>query len=120
MIIMFSAFSFVLGNSDVLRSFGFTYESNFLYLFIFANLYTPINFVLQFGTMYMTRRFEYEADAYAVTYGHGKALKKGLVSLFKRNKAPLVADSLYSALNHSHPTLVERLQAVDFEMKTKD
>ena len=120
MVIMFSAFEFVLGNSDVLLSFGFQYESNFLYLFIFANLYTPINFGLQFATMYLTRKFEYEADAYAVTYGHGKALKKGLVSLFKRNKAPLVADPFYSALNHSHPTLVERLQAIDIELKTKE
>ena len=120
MIVMFSAFSMVLGNSDVLRSFGFGFESNFLYLFIFSNLYTPINFVLQFGTMYITRKFEYEADAYAVTYGHGKSLKQALITLFKKNKAPLVADPLYSAFNHSHPTLVERLQAVDTEMKTKD
>ena len=63
--------------------------------------------------MYLTRRAEYEADAYAVSFNHGDALKKGLISLFKRNKGALVADPLYSALNHSHPTLVERLHAID-------
>ena len=63
--------------------------------------------------MYMTRRAEYQADAYAVSYNHGPALKSGLITLFKKNKGALVADPLYSALNHSHPTLVERLNAID-------
>ena len=33
--IMFAAFSFTLGSGGILRSFGFTHESHFLYLFIF-------------------------------------------------------------------------------------
>jgi len=55
-----------------------------------------------------------------VNYGHGEALKAGLIDLFVLNKAPLVADELYSALNHSHPTLVERLNAVDAKLKKKE
>ena len=67
--------------------------------------------------MYMIRSAEYEADQYAVSFNHGPALKRGLIDIFKRNKAPLVADPLYSALNHSHPTLVERLHAIDKAIK---
>ena len=67
--------------------------------------------------MYMVRHAEYEADQYAVSFNHGSALKKGLISIFKRNKASLVADPLYSAFNHSHPTLVERLHAIDKAIK---
>ena len=51
-------------------------------------------------------------------HNHGKALKTGLVNLFKRDKGPLVADPTYSAMNHAHPTLVERLKAVDEAIKS--
>ena len=117
LIIMFSVFSLALGNKEILLSFGFKYESNFLYLFIFQYLWIPIAFITQVFSMYIIRKAEYEADQYAVTFNHGPALKKGLISIFKRNKAPLVADPCYSALNHSHPTLVERLRAIDKAIK---
>lgn len=67
--------------------------------------------------MYLIRRFEYQADEFAVTHGHGKPLKEGLIKLFKENKGPLVADPYYSALNHSHPTMIERIDAIDVAMK---
>lgn len=77
----------------------------------------PVSNVVNFVSMHFIRRAEYQADAFAVKYGHARGLKDGLVNLFKRNKGPLVADPMYSALNHSHPTLVERLIAIDSAMK---
>ena len=68
---MFSVFSLCLGNSDILVSFGFTHKSNFLFLFIFQNLWVPFAFVIQFLVMYVMRKHEYEADKYAVDYDHG-------------------------------------------------
>ena len=117
LIIMFTCFSFVLANKGVIESFGFENNSNFLYLFLFTKLYMPISFVLQFASQYLIRRAEYQADAFATKHNHGKNLKSALINLFKRNKSPLVADPVYSALNHSHPTLVERLHAIDECMK---
>ena len=113
---MFTFFALVLGNRGIVASFGFNNVSNFLYLFLFMKLYLPISFVVTFISMYFIRRAEYQADEFAVKHNHGKALKSGLVNLFKRNKGPLVADPLYSAMNHSHPTLVERLNAIDESM----
>ena len=117
LIIMFTCFAYSLDNKGIIESFGFGNQSNFLYLFLFSALYKPVNFVLQFLTMWLIRRAEYQADAFAVKHGHAQALKDGLVCLFKRNKGPLVADPMYSAMNHSHPTLVERIQAIDQEVK---
>lgn len=119
LILMFSCFAFTLGNKSIIESFKFGNESNFIYLFLFMKLYMPVATFVQFISMYFIRRAEYQADAFAVKHGHAKALKDGLVNLFKRNKGPLVADSLYSAINHSHPTLVERLTAIDDEVKIK-
>lgn len=113
LIVMFTFFGLTLGNKGVLESFGFEHTSNFMYLFIFSHLYIPVDFLTKFLSMWVIRRAEYQADAFAVSHNHGKALKSALVNLYKRNKGPLVADPLYSSLNHSHPTLVERLQAID-------
>ena len=119
LIIMFSCFSFTLGNKAIIESFGFGNESNFLYFFLFSKLYLPISTIVNYVSIYFIRRAEYQADAFAVKHGHAQPLKDGLVNLFKRNKGPLVADSLYSALNHTHPTLIERLEAIDKEVKLK-
>lgn len=69
--------------------------------------------------MYLIRANEYQADDFAVSYGHGEDLKNGLIKLFKKSKGSLTADPLYSAFNHSHPTLVERLRNIDFKLKKK-
>ena len=45
LIIMFSVFSLTLGNKDILLSFGFKYNSSFLYLFLFQYLWIPVQFV---------------------------------------------------------------------------
>jgi len=119
LIVMFFVFQQCLENSDILLSFGFTQKSNFIILFLFQALYMPVGFFTKFLTMYMSRKAEYEADAFAVKYQHGTHLKSGLIDLFKRNKGALSADPLYSAYNHSHPTLIERLLAVDSLEKKK-
>jgi STE24 endopeptidase len=67
--------------------------------------------------MHFTRSCEYQADRFAVTYGHGENLKKALLQLFKKNKGALIVDSFYSMLNNSHPTLMERLKAIDAQLK---
>jgi len=71
MIIVFSFFGLVLGNKGVLYSFGFDHASSFLYLFIFSQLFLPVDFLTKFIAMYVVRRTEYQADAFAVTHNHG-------------------------------------------------
>ena len=79
LLIMFSCFAFTLGNRGIIHSFGFDNASNFLYLFLFTKLYVPISFCTDFVAMYMIRRAEYQADAFAVKHKHGKSLKNALV-----------------------------------------
>lgn len=120
LVIMFVLFSFANGNKGILEAFGFDYTSKFICLFLFTKLYMPVDFITRFISMHFVRLAEFEADAFAVDHKHGPGLKSGLISLFKRSKAPLVADPLFSAFNHSHPTLVERLSAIDGLLKTRN
>ena len=60
----------------------------------------------------LTRMFEYQADRFAMRLGHAVPLCSALVKLNKDNLSFPVADKLYSAFHHSHPTLLERLEVL--------
>jgi STE24 endopeptidase len=58
---------------------------------------------------YVSRRHEFEADAYAAQHSDGKDLASALVKLQRDNAATLTPDPIYAAVNHSHPTIVQRI-----------
>lgn len=60
-----------------------------------------------------SRRFEFQADAFGKKLGHAAALKRALVKLHKDNLSFPLYDKLYSGWHHSHPPLLERLEALD-------
>jgi STE24 endopeptidase len=62
----------------------------------------------------LSRRHEYQADAYSRQLtGQSAALKTALVKLGRENLANLAPHPWYSAYHYSHPTLPERLAALD-------
>ncbi|CAK9808162.1 CAAX prenyl protease 1 homolog [Anthophora plagiata] len=75
----------------------------------------PLNMLLQFITVILQRKFEFEADRFAKILGHGQALKSSLIKLQKDNLNFPLYDKLYSCWHHSHPPFLERLEAVDKE-----
>ncbi|GAA5853427.1 hypothetical protein JCM8547_002452 [Rhodosporidiobolus lusitaniae] len=84
-------------------------------LLLAATLFTPLSTFLGFASNAITRRLEYDADAFAVQQGTETAsnLKKALVTIHEKNLALYGVDWIYSSRHHSHPTLVERLEALD-------
>jgi len=72
---IFYAFTYCLGNTEMLQSFGFNLEtsanSSFVYLSVFALIIGPFTFPLEFLSSYTSRVFEYQADEFACTFGHG-------------------------------------------------
>ena len=61
---------------------------------------------------YITRSWEYQADAFAAKFNHTEDLYNALVVLFKENKAKLDPDPLYESYHHNHPSAVHRLNAL--------
>ena len=51
----------------------------------------------------LSRKFEFEADAYAARHADAGALIRALVKLYKGNAETLTPDPLYSAFHDSHP-----------------
>jgi len=65
----------------------------------------------------LSRLFEFQADSFATDLGYGTNLKSSLIKLNKDNLGFPISDPLYSAWHYSHPTLLQRMHAIDDEMK---
>lgn len=57
----------------------------------------------------LSRRHEFEADAYAVSQTSGAALSSALLKLFQDNASTLTPDPVYVRFYYSHPPAMERL-----------
>lgn len=68
--------------------------------------------VLSFCLTVLSRRFEFQADAFAKELGKAKDLYSALIKLNKDNLGFPVSDWIFSMWHYSHPPLLERLQAL--------
>ncbi|QHE87288.1 M48 family metallopeptidase [Hydrogenophaga sp. BPS33] len=57
----------------------------------------------------LSRKHEFEADAYAVAHTSGNDLAAALLKLYKDNASTLTPDPLYARFYYSHPPASERL-----------
>jgi STE24 endopeptidase len=73
--------------------------------------------VITYLTNIMSRAFEFQADGFAISLGHGKELRQALLKLEETNKASMNVDPWYSAYHYSHPPLEEHLEAIDDALK---
>jgi STE24 endopeptidase len=63
----------------------------------------------------LSRRHEFEADAYACAQSSGRDLAQALVKLVEDNASTLTPDPLYARFYYSHPPAAERLAALKTE-----
>jgi STE24 endopeptidase len=57
----------------------------------------------------LSRRHEFEADAFAAEQTDARHLISGLVKMYRDNASTLTPDPLYSAFHHSHPPAPVRI-----------
>lgn len=87
----------------------------------FGLLYTPISRTTGLLMSMMSRKNEYEADAFAVQTFAAKPLQEALQQLSISSLVNLTPHPLYVFVNYSHPTLLQRIEAMDqlaLEMKS--
>ena len=69
----------------------------------------------------LLRRHEYEADAYAAAQAGGaEPMQAALLKIYAKNLAAPLPHLAYSAYHYSHPTLLERLKALESCRKTME
>merc|ERR1711892_1503058 len=78
-------------------------------MFVLQYVTAPYSAVIGFLMSVLSRHFEFQADEFAANMGKAKDLKTALVKLNNDNLGFPIYDWLYSAWNHSHPPLLERI-----------
>ena len=82
-------------------------------LVLFGILIQPMNDILSVAGNWMSRKNEYEADAYAGEMtGQPEALANALKQLSVDNLSNLTPHPAYVFLNYSHPPVVKRIRAL--------
>lgn len=113
--LLFLVFGVLFKYEVLYRAFGFRNEQPVLIglLIVLQFIFSPYNAVLSFFLTSLSRRFEFQADAFAKALGKSMYLRRALIKLNKDNLGFPVYDWLYSMWHHSHPPLLERLKALD-------
>ena len=111
--LMFFLLSFFMENEGLFRAFKMEQISIYASLVFFSFLFAPINAVFGILTNGLSRRHEFEADAYAVrTSGHPDALVEGLKRLSVENLSNLTPHPMKVWLDYSHPPVLKRIAAM--------
>jgi STE24 endopeptidase len=79
----------------------------------FALLYAPVSLVLGVAGNYMSRRHEYQADAFAAEHYGAKPLMDALKKLSVNNLSNLRPHPAYVFAHYSHPPLLKRLEYLE-------
>jgi STE24 endopeptidase len=109
----FAAVAWLAGQPDFFHAFGFAAASMPVAFLLFALLSETATFWFSPLGHVMSRRFEYQADAFAAkAVGSRAPLVDALRKLHEKNLANLTPHPLYSGFHYSHPTLLEREAAL--------
>lgn len=85
--------------------------AGFTLFFLFFNVFT---FPLTPAINYLSRKYEYEADAFSIhTTKKPEHMVSALVNLSRENLSNLTPHPLYSFFHYSHPTTIERVKAIN-------
>ena len=112
--VMFYLLSLFLNNNELFSVFKMDNVSNYAGLLFFSLLYSPINLFLSFISYAISRKHEFEADAFAKkVIGTEKYLVEGLKKLTVSNLGNLYPHKLTVLLNYSHPPILQRIDALN-------
>ena len=89
-----------------------TAPNDALALILFTLALPPFTFFLGPVMAHLSRRDEFQADAYACAQADGRALASALLKLHEDNAATLTPDPVYVRFYYSHPPAGERLAAL--------
>ncbi len=105
--------SLFINNRALFDAFKMNDISVYASLIFFGFLYTPISLLISIAMNWFSRKYEYEADRFAVeTLGEGESLSYALKKLSVDNLSNLTPHPWKVFLTYSHPPVLERIRAI--------
>jgi STE24 endopeptidase len=109
--------SLMINNENLSFALGGTQHSIPLNLIAFGILFTPVSGITGLLMHIISRKNEFEADAYTRDTFDGSALALALKRLSVENLSNLYPHPLYVFFHYSHPPLLLRLKALSAQSK---
>lgn len=105
-------FGLILSVNQFFTPFGFTHANYFFALIVLDALLWPFSNLSGTAMNYISRKHEYEADAFAAKEGYGEALISALKRLVNESLSEINPHPWIVKTTYSHPTLSQRITAV--------
>lgn len=97
---------------------GVSAQNTTLALILFFLVMPVFTFPLGPLMSHLSRRHEFEADAYAAQHASASDLVHALVKLYQDNASTLTPDPLHSLFHDSHPPAAQRIAHLQMQEKT--
>ena len=110
--IMLYIFSLFVDSPALSNALGVTEPAFHIGLVAFGILYSPISGITDMLSAMLSRKNEYEADAFAATNHHPDALIGALKTISINALSNLTPHPWYVFFHYSHPPLLERVKAL--------
>ncbi len=103
-------FSLVASNPSLAEALHVGKSNFHISVLVFGILYSPVSTITGLLFNFLSRRFEFQADAFAADLGYKEELSQALIKLSEKNLSNLTPHPVYVFAHYSHPTLLQRLQ----------
>ena len=103
----------MLNIQELYTSFGFDGINYFFAQMLVTFITWPLSYGLNIISSYLSRRHEYQADAFAAKEGYGEMLISALKRLHKEALSEINPHPVKVLLYYSHPTLSQRITAIE-------
>ena len=118
--IMLFIFSLFVKSPALSAALGVDKPNFQIALIAFGILYSPLSTILGIWMNNISRKHEYQADNFAATNYDGSALISSLIKLSVNSLSNLRPHPAYVFVNYSHPTLLQRINAINKTIKEKN
>jgi STE24 endopeptidase len=116
--VIFFLLSLFISSPGLYQAFFMEQSSIYTGLLFFGLLYIPLELLLSILLQMVSRKNEYTADRFAAaTIDEPRSLIAALKKLSADNLSNLTPHPFYVFLNYSHPTLLQRVQAIEQQTK---
>jgi len=110
--LMLFILSLVINQPEFSMALGVQEKSFHISLLAFSLLYSPLSLLIGILMNVISRKNEYEADAYAKITYQAEPLVNALKKLSVDSLSNLTPHPFYVFINYSHPTLLQRIKAL--------
>lgn len=102
-------FSLIIESPKIYEALG-TEIGFHIGMIVFVILYSPLSFIISIGLNYISRKHEFQADAFAKRIASAKSLTDALKKLTSNNMSDLTPHPWYVTAYYSHPPLLRRIE----------